>query len=54
MKEVLISPLVLALPKSKGEYTLDTDICDIQIECVVLHKQQDGSNRAAGYWILTL
>lgn len=49
-----MSPAVLVLPRTKGQYTLEFSAGDKQIGCVILQKQEDGSNRPAGYWIRTL
>lgn len=35
----LISPPVMALPKPKGKYTIDTDACDEQVGYVLLQTQ---------------
>lgn len=46
VKEKLILPAVFTLPKRNGEYTLDTDACDRQVDCVLLQYQQDGKDRS--------
>ena len=54
LKGLLIAPPVLALPKAEGKYTVDTDACDLQVGCVLLQEQEDGTNRPVGYWSRTL
>lgn len=54
LQEELISPPVLTLPKRKGQFTLDTDGCDRQVGGVQLQRQEDGKERAIGYWSGTL
>lgn len=50
LKQLLISPPVLALPRADGHYTLDTDACDVQVGCVLIQDQRDGPPRSIGYW----
>lgn len=38
--KLMESPL-MALPRSQGDYTVDTEACDKGIGCVVLQKQPD-------------
>lgn len=54
LKDALLSPLVLTMPRHKGCYTFETDASDKQIERVLLHEQEDGSKNPAGYCPLTL
>lgn len=35
----LLSPPILALLRPNGRYTLDTDVCDKQAECVLLQEE---------------
>lgn len=44
LNEAIISPLVPALPRSKGQYTHLTVAYDKQIGFILLHEQEDGSN----------
>lgn len=39
MKKKLVSPLVVALPKSTGQFTVDLDAEDIQLYRNSFHKQ---------------
>lgn len=55
LKDKLISPPVLSLPKHNGNYTLEADRCDKQVECVFLQHQDDGKiHRPIGHWSQTL
>lgn len=45
---------MLALARSKGQYTLDTDACDKQVGCALPHEDEKESNRPVGYWCHTL
>ena len=50
LKSKLVNPPILALPRSEGKFTLDTDACDTQVGCVLLQDQPDGHARPIGYW----
>lgn len=50
LKRELMNPPVLAIPRSEGLHWRGTNYCDKQIGCVLLHEQEDGSNRPVGYW----
>lgn len=54
LKNMLISPLVLTLPKSVGQYSLDTYARDWQVGCVLLPKQNIGRTKPIGYCCRTL
>lgn len=54
LKENLISSAVLTVPKRQLQLTLDKKVCDRQIRCVLLQKQEDGKDRPVGYWKSTL
>lgn len=43
LKEMLITPPVLTLPKPKGQYAIDTDACDTQFESVLLQRKMTKS-----------
>lgn len=45
---------VLTWPRSEGQYTLDTDACDEQINGTYLQKQVHRSNCSNSYWSRTL
>ena len=50
LKRRLTSPPILALPKQKGYYKLDTDACDHQVGCTLLQDQEDAGYVPIGYW----
>ena len=49
LKRRLTSLQILALPKQKGYYKLDTDACDHQVGCTLLRKQEDTGYVPIGY-----
>lgn len=53
-KGKLITPTVLALPKSNGQYTTDTDACDTQVGCVLSQEHVDKILKPIGYWMRSL
>lgn len=54
LKAKLIEYQVLALPRSQGDYTVDTGTFYKQIVCILLQKQANGTDRPMGYWYRTL
>lgn len=54
LNNALISLLVLALPDSIAHLTLDTDICDVQVVCVLLQERPDKMVKPNGYWSRSL
>jgi len=54
LRDSMISPPVLALPRAGYPYTLDTDACDHQVGCVLMQEQEDGTLRPVGYWSRSL
>lgn len=54
LKSLLINPPILALARTDGHFTIDTDACDTQIGCVLLQRPPDDTNRPIGYWSRTL
>jgi RNase H-like domain found in reverse transcriptase len=50
LRDALLNPPVLALPRIEGAFTLDTDASDHQLGCCLLKSQPDGSQRPVGYW----
>jgi len=53
LKELLTTGPVLGIPQDTGEFTLDTDACDIGLGAV-LSQQQDGVERVIAYSSRTL
>ena len=41
LRQPLIAPPVLALPKRKGLYILDSDACEFKLGCTLLQEQDD-------------
>jgi RNase H-like domain found in reverse transcriptase len=54
LRDRLLSPPVLALPRAKGQMGLDTDASDFQLGCCLLQLQPDGKPLPLGYWSRTL
>lgn len=45
VKRRLFSPLILAVPRYRLTYTLETDACGHQVGCATVQKQPDGAYR---------
>jgi hypothetical protein len=54
LRDALIEPPILTLPKEGKSYTLDVDACDYQIGACLLQQQDDGKLLPCGYYSLTL
>jgi hypothetical protein len=54
LRDRLLSPPVLALPRTDGRIWLDTDVSDGQLGCCYLQAQLDGKSLPLGYWSRTL
>lgn len=50
LQKKLMSSSVLALPNAKEKNMLDTNACNVQIECFLLQEQQDGTTKPVEYW----
>lgn len=50
----LSEPSVLAPPRSKADYTVDTGASDKHIGCVLLQKHADGNKTSCEYWSRSL
>lgn len=50
LQERLITTPVLDLPRTNGNYAVDTEACDRQIGCVLLQEQPDGTTKPVAYW----
>lgn len=48
-KALILSP-VLALPDNWGNITLDTDACNIEIDCVLSQQKLDKTAKPVRYW----
>jgi transposase InsO family protein len=54
LRERLLSPPVLALPRAEGHYFLDTDASATQLGCCLRQTQPDGSTLPLGFWSRSL
>jgi RNase H-like domain found in reverse transcriptase len=54
LRDVLIHPPILTLPKEGKKFTLDVDAGDYQIGACLLQEQEDGSLLPCGYYSRTL
>lgn len=50
LKKRLINPLVLAVPRVNGHYTVDTDAANTQVKFMLLQEQEDKVQKPIGYW----
>ena len=50
LRQALLPPPILALPKTKGKMIVDVDACADQLGCTLLHEQPDGTRLPVGYW----
>ena len=50
LKRRLMSPPILALPKQRGYYKLDTDAYDHQVGCTLLQEEGEAGYVPIGYW----
>lgn len=46
----LMSMPVLALPYADGQFTLDTDACNVRVESMLLQEQPEKTTKPARYW----
>ena len=54
LRERLLKPPILALPRAEGRLFLDTDASAAQLGCCLRQTQPDGSTLPLGYWSRTL
>jgi RNase H-like domain found in reverse transcriptase len=54
LRQKLLSPPVLALPRRDGHLWLDTDASDAQLGCCLVHEQPSVPAIPLGYWSRTL
>lgn len=55
LRNCLLSPPILALPKMGKPYIVETDACNEQVGCVLLQEQETAKDyRPIGYWSRTL
>lgn len=53
-RKKLVSPPTLVLPNGRGKYILNNDACNVQVRCVPLQKQPDGTTKPDEYWSRSL
>jgi transposase InsO family protein len=54
LRDNLLHPPVLALPRKAGRYVLDTDASDLQIGSCLCQEHPDGLRHPIGYWSRSL
>ncbi len=54
LRNCLLNPPVLALPRREGYFTLDTDATETQLGSCLLQDQQTGDRMPVGYWSRSL
>lgn len=54
LNTALVQPPVVELPHANGHLSLDTDVCDVQVGCVLLRMQQDDTLKPVRYWSRSL
>jgi RNase H-like domain found in reverse transcriptase/Reverse transcriptase (RNA-dependent DNA polymerase)/Integrase zinc binding domain/Integrase core domain/Chromo (CHRromatin Organisation MOdifier) domain len=54
LRQKLLRPPILALPRRSGHLWLDTDASDAQLGCCLFQEQPSGPNLPLGYWSRTL
>lgn len=54
LRDALISPPVLALPRPALPFTVDTDASDYQIGCALMQEHEDGIRYPIGFWSRSL
>ncbi len=54
LREALLKPHILALPRKDGHYTLDKDASDGQLGCCLHQDQPTGDRLLIGYWSRSL
>jgi RNase H-like domain found in reverse transcriptase len=54
LREKLLNPPMLALPRRSGHLWLDTDASNFQFGCCLLQVQPSGTPLPLGYWSRTL
>jgi len=50
VRQALLAPPMLALPKAKGQMIVDVDACADQLGCTLLQERPDGTRFPVGYW----
>jgi len=50
LRDALLRPLVLALPRRGAPFVIDVDACDTQLGCALLQEQPDGELKPVGFY----
>jgi len=50
LRDALLHPPVLALPRREAPFTIDVDACDAQLGCALLQEQQKGQLKTGGFY----
>ena len=50
LRQALLAPPILALPKAKGQMIIDVDACADQLGCTLLQEQPESTRLPVGYW----
>jgi len=50
LRQALLKPPILSLPKANGKTVVDVDACADQLGCTLLQEQPDCNKLAVGYW----
>jgi len=50
LRQALLEPPILALPKANGKMIVDVDACANQLGCTLLQEQPEGNTLPVGYW----
>ena len=54
LKEALITPPILTLPRLGLPLSVDTDACEYQVGCALMQMHEDGNRHPIGYWSRSL
>ena len=54
LKDKIVRPPILALPRHGYPYALDTDGCEYQVGCTLLQQQPNADKTPIGYWSRSL
>lgn len=54
LKDALVYPPILRLPRPDREYSVDTDACKDQIGCALMQTSEDGKRHPVGFWSRSL
>lgn len=50
LEKELVSQPILLLPNAKRKHPLNTNACNVQIECMLLQEHHDGTTNLIEYW----